>query len=144
MRSEVISMRALTVCQPYAHLIAIGQKRVENRRWPTRYQGLLAIHAGKSRQWWTDEYGLAQDEVAWGAIVAVVRLVDCLSIRAIRDGFTRFKWVRDYEHTIGPFCWVLNEFRRLARPIPCDGRQGLWTPSADLTTDILRAVGGVA
>jgi hypothetical protein len=44
-------MKALTICQPYAHLIVRGEKRVENRTWPTRYTGPLAIHAGKSRQW---------------------------------------------------------------------------------------------
>lgn len=40
-------MKALTISQPYASLIARGEKFVENRRWPTPYRGPLAIHAGK-------------------------------------------------------------------------------------------------
>jgi hypothetical protein len=41
-------MKALTLTQPYATLIAIGAKRIETRSWSTRYRGPLAIHAAKS------------------------------------------------------------------------------------------------
>src|SRR3546814_4442712 len=44
-------MKALTICQPYAELILLGLKRVENRSKPTRHRGPLLIHAGKSRDW---------------------------------------------------------------------------------------------
>ncbi len=39
-------MKALTLQQPWATLIAEGHKRVENRTWQTAYRGPLAIHAG--------------------------------------------------------------------------------------------------
>lgn len=38
-------MRAVTVHQPWATLIAIGAKTIETRSWATRYRGPLAIHA---------------------------------------------------------------------------------------------------
>jgi hypothetical protein len=38
-------MKALTVAQPWATLIAIGAKRIETRSWTTRHRGPLAIHA---------------------------------------------------------------------------------------------------
>ena len=41
-------MKAITISQPWAHLIVRGEKRVENRTWPTEHRGPLAIHAGKS------------------------------------------------------------------------------------------------
>jgi len=41
-------MKALTVRQPYATLIARGVKTIETRSWRTNYRGRLAIHAGKS------------------------------------------------------------------------------------------------
>jgi hypothetical protein len=41
--------KVLTVCQPYAEMIACGHKPVENRVWWTFYRGPLLIHAGKSR-----------------------------------------------------------------------------------------------
>lgn len=42
-------VRALTVRQPWASLIALGTKRIETRSWSTRYRGPLAIHAGAHR-----------------------------------------------------------------------------------------------
>lgn len=40
-------MRALTLTQPWATLVAIGAKHIETRSWATSYRGPLAIHAGK-------------------------------------------------------------------------------------------------
>lgn len=39
-------MKALTVKQPWASLIALGLKDVENRTWKTNYRGRILIHAG--------------------------------------------------------------------------------------------------
>lgn len=41
-------MKAITLIQPWATLIAIGAKRIETRSWQTAYRGRLAIHAGLS------------------------------------------------------------------------------------------------
>jgi ASCH domain len=41
-------MKALTVAQPWATLIAIGAKRIETRSWMTRHRGPLAIHAARA------------------------------------------------------------------------------------------------
>ena len=38
-------MKALTIWQPWASLIACGAKRYETRSWPTKYRGPIAIHA---------------------------------------------------------------------------------------------------
>lgn len=40
-------MRALSLTQPWAQLVALGAKRIETRSWPTDYRGPLAIHAAK-------------------------------------------------------------------------------------------------
>lgn len=40
-------MRTLTVKQPWASLIVMGIKDVENRTWTTPYRGRILIHAGK-------------------------------------------------------------------------------------------------
>lgn len=40
-------MRALTLTQPWATLVAIGAKKIETRSWSTSYRGPLAIHAAK-------------------------------------------------------------------------------------------------
>ena len=42
-----IVIKALTVCQPYAQFLAIGEKGYETRSWGTNYRGTVFIHAGK-------------------------------------------------------------------------------------------------
>lgn len=40
-------MKALSLTQPWATLIARGAKRIETRSWPTGFRGRIAIHAAK-------------------------------------------------------------------------------------------------
>ena len=40
-------MKALSLWQPWASLMAVGAKHNETRDWPTRYKGELAICAAK-------------------------------------------------------------------------------------------------
>lgn len=64
-------MKALTLYQPWASLIALGVKTVETRPWATKYRGPLAIHAGKVKpslpetRGWIGRYclGLWADDV---------------------------------------------------------------------------------
>lgn len=126
-------MKALTICQPYAELIARGEKRVENREWPTRYRGPLLIHAGKSRDWLDGETDieLANEfgrRIEFGAIVAKSVLVDCLHIDSIDRGDcdTRYPWIKGDPHASGTWCWILANIERLPEAIPWRGSQGLW------------------
>jgi len=62
-------MKALTLWQPWASLIAVGAKRIETRSWSTKYRGPLAIHAAARKPdiesgedgpcgeigWWRDD-----------------------------------------------------------------------------------------
>lgn len=41
-------LRALTIRQPWASLIAAGVKTIETRSWRTSYRGPVLIHAGKA------------------------------------------------------------------------------------------------
>ncbi len=96
-------MKAITILQPWASLIACGAKKIETRSWPTKYRGPIAIHAGNS---WTmfrrelayrdpfnsalwpnmtkaeimlDGYGRTGLLPA-GAVIAIADLVDCVKI----------------------------------------------------------------
>ncbi|MCW3678662.1 ASCH domain-containing protein [Burkholderia cenocepacia] len=40
-------MKALSVRQPWAWLLVVGHKNIENRTWSTSYRGPLLIHASK-------------------------------------------------------------------------------------------------
>lgn len=41
------TIKALTLWEPFASLVAYGVKRIETRSWPTSYRGPLAIHAAQ-------------------------------------------------------------------------------------------------
>lgn len=112
---------ALTVCQPYAEMIAAGEKLIENRTWPTAYRGRLYIHAGKSREWLDD--GEEREGMAFGAVVAVADLVDCLRVEDVPQNLDD----RYLVHANGPWCWLLQNVRRLPQPLPWRGAQGLWS-----------------
>jgi len=119
--------RALTVCQPFAELIARGEKRVENRSWPTAHVGPLYIHAGKSR---LHLDGQATPEgLVFGAVIARVEVVACVRLEKLRrdrsSQFDDFRWLIDDPHAFGPWCWVLENPVRVG-PWPCAGKQGLW------------------
>lgn len=127
--------RALTICQPYAELIATGRKRVENRGWPTTYRGLIYIHAGKSRKWLElsedgtkdQRYDIPISRMEFGAIVAVATLKDCLHINRISAGEydAQYPWLKSHEHAEGPWCWVLDGVSAIG-PWPWNGKLGLW------------------
>jgi len=40
-------MKALSMLQPWASLVAVGAKKIETRSWHTSYRGPVAIHASK-------------------------------------------------------------------------------------------------
>lgn len=129
-------MKALTICQPYAHLIAIGQKPIENRTWETTYRGPLLIHAGKSRTWLESGDQARFPTMAFGAVVAVARLEVCLYAHVVWEWPARYAHLRDHEHANGPWCWVLGDVRRLRTPIPCGGALGLWDAPADVVARV--------
>jgi hypothetical protein len=138
-------MKALTICQPYAHLIVRGEKRVENRDWPTNYRGRLLVHAGKSRAWLEDGdenlFRNLGDPLTFGAIVGAVTLVDVLHIDRIQTGDydRQYPWLRAHEHTNGTWCWVLAGVTRFM-PVPWKGSLGLFDVPHE--TLALRAIGG--
>lgn len=69
-------MKALTLRQPSASLVAVGVKKIETRSWSTAYRGRIAIHAAKHEpptmmralRWtggvWSMEYG-GRDDPTW-------------------------------------------------------------------------------
>lgn len=161
-------MRALTVHNPYAHLIVTPQeelpdgafnKRVENRKWKTNVRGELAIHAGVSMDWfhqcdypipdeykWTTKVMKPSDfpMMAFGAIVGVCDLVGCFSVEeaARCDPDDLYGWVYEHIHSVGPYCFVLDNVRRLQTPVPCTGKQGFWTVNSDVECLIRKQLEG--
>jgi activating signal cointegrator 1 len=78
-------MKAITLSQPWATLVAIGAKRIETRGWSTKYRGPLAIHAAKGLG------GLGMEPSGFGLefdldlLCREPKFVDCL----LNAGYTR-------------------------------------------------------
>ncbi|MGA8726948.1 MAG: ASCH domain-containing protein [Acidimicrobiales bacterium] len=110
--------RVLTVRQPWASLIILGIKPVENRTWPTRHRGRLYIHAGLEldrQAMELHEHRFDGEPPPLGAIIGWVDLVDC-----VRDSTSR--WADR-----GAWHWILSDPVALRQPVPARGQMGLWT-----------------
>lgn len=142
-------MKAITVRQPWASLIACGAKKNETRSWYTKYRGPIAIHAGlyplrKTLQMLPGNVvgcmklmlksggrdtasRLDIHRLPLGCIVATAKLVDCIKVTK-----KYAEALDDYErmfgnYTIGGYAWVLEDIKPLERPIKVKGAQGLWS-----------------
>ena len=115
-------MRALTVHQPWALMIALGFKTIENREWcpPEDMLGrYIAIHAGQQYDYLGafslfNRWGIVcrESNCDKGAIIAVARLVDVV----VQSDDPWFQ---------GPYGWVLEDVRFID-PVPCAGNRKLW------------------
>ncbi len=43
-------MKAISILQPWASLVALGHKKIETRSWNTKYRGELLIHASMGKK----------------------------------------------------------------------------------------------
>lgn len=131
---------ALTIHQPYAHLIAIGEKLVENRTWRApNFRGPLAIHAGLSKEYLVEAKHLkSHPDMAFGAVVAVAWNVVQVRLERLPE---EYEWVAGDQHAFGPYCWVLEQVKPLEKPIPCQGRQKLWRLPREIDAEVAFAQG---
>jgi hypothetical protein len=160
-------MKALTMTQPWASLVAIGENTIETRSWSTRYRGPIAIHAAKRfppearalcatspfRETLAGAGYTDADELPLGAIIAVARLDSVLAferstLREIRARARRGEVPRheaDFgDFSAGRFGFVLRDVRLIAEPIPASGMLGLWELPRDLEAAALRRIGTAA
>ena len=94
-------MRILSIRQPWAYLIANGDKDIENRSWRTKYRGLFLIHASLAldRDGCRAQKLLAED-METGGVVGMAEIVDCVT-------YHPSKWFR------GHYGFVLRKRRSL-------------------------------
>ena len=137
-------MKALSLWQPWASLIAHGLKEFETRSWGTNYRGPLYIHAAARRNMRDERRVLQEMWLAWraigrdtaplealgllaglprGCLVAQCALVGCLvtdgTVPSLREGTMG-------NFAPGRFAWKLAAVRRLETPLPVKGQQGLF------------------
>lgn len=131
-------MKAISLWQPWASLVALGYKQYETRSWSTGHRGRLLIHAAKKRSKEIDRLVLEEphfrrfmelerlaglDELPFGAIVCTCDLVYCVESGLAAVSATE-RAFGDY--TPGRFAWKLAGVMKLESPIAFTGRQGLF------------------
>jgi hypothetical protein len=143
-------MRALTLWQPWASLLAVGIKRHETRSWriPPKLLGArIAIHAGSGRApetmispelaeicertfgsgWRTTlPKGRILCTCVLGADLATEEEVDAADADDVASGI----W------TPGRHAWRIDDVRPVHDSGPVSGKQGLWTWHHDGMIDI--------
>lgn len=108
-----MKIKALTMKQPWASMIASGQKTIETRTWGTRYRGDILITASKK----------PEGQGPTGCALAIVRLVNC---RPMTKEDELAACCEIYPRAVA---WELEDIRPLA-PFQTKGQMGLWDFSA--------------
>jgi hypothetical protein len=140
-------MKALTLWQPWASLIAMGEKKVETRCWSTKYRGELAIHAaakmppkwlGASREFpefrteLADILMVREDAVPAltialprAVVLCIVRLVDIEPSEQVAGILCQRELIfGNYEE--GRYAWFMELVEKFETPIPAKGNRMLW------------------
>lgn len=115
-------MKVLSIQQPWAELICMGIKDVENRSWPTKYRGNFLIHASKkfdldSLDIIQARYGLFLDkepsDFQTGGIIGESILIAC-----VRGYDSIFSIPGEYQ-----FVLIDSKFVKFQA---CNGKLGFW------------------
>ena len=137
------TIKALSLWQPWASLIAMGEKHYETRSWATDYRGPLAIHAAKRwtlaevqafsnfNKWFVglaEKWDYTNDQMhplPLGAVVCVAKLVDVVPTHSLVQ--ISFREYAFGNYAPGRFAWKLELVNVFEQPVAAKGSQGLWT-----------------
>lgn len=140
-------MKALTIKQPWAQLIAEGAKDIENRDWPTRERGWIAIHSSAkvsandiqdacdAMKMFIPRFSsriFTADALSYpaGSIIAVAELVSCVSE-------SESPWF------FGRYGFVIQRAIKLPTPIRIRGALGFWEVPETVEEEIAKQLEGV-
>jgi hypothetical protein len=132
-------LKAITLWQPWAQLVALGEKRYETRSWGPYTLGPIAIHAASKRTWENMQFFQEQpfrsvfarhgitsaNQLAFGAVIAMARIACCHPVEPLRGRLSvQERALGDYRD--GRKAWELVDVKPLRHPIPIAGQQGIW------------------
>jgi hypothetical protein len=138
-------MKALSLWQPWATLVAIGAKRIETRHWPAPHWLIgqrIAIHATKTtRHLWLCEqepfaaYVRSAERLPLGAVIATVVLDRCTEITTASAAELEQRSLHEHafgDYAAGRHAWLLHDVQPVAPPLPVTGRQGIFDVPGEL------------
>lgn len=151
-------MKAISLWQPWATLVAVGLKKIETRSWDAKYTGPLAIHAAKRRMTTAESQMLWESGVTlpmnailstaklpYGCVVAVCHLdrttntcdygTDWANLGSGEEvtGLER----RFGDYSPGRFAWFLSAVQKLNKPVPFRGGQKWFNVPDELLKEVL-------
>jgi hypothetical protein len=149
-------VKALSLHQPWASLVASGAKRVETRSWRTSYRGPLAVHASarlpagaadlcssEPFRWRLLASLLCREEdlderpasvLPLGAVIAVTWIEDVVPVE---DSDHDEEETAFGDFSPGRWAWELRDPICIA-PVAARGHLGLWNLPDDLVPDYAR------
>lgn len=116
-------MKALSVKQPWANMIASGIKTIEFRQWTTRYRGPILIVVAKKLR--TESAGKA---------IAIAWLKNC-RLAVPGDELMAYHPVFN-----GAWAWEFSMITKIRMPFEIRGRQGLFNVDYDPKVSDLKLV----
>lgn len=146
-------MKAISLWQPWATLVAIGAKQYETRHWSTPYRGPLIIHA--AQRWGIEQRELllvapfrerleaagyvGMPGLPFGAFLCVVDLIEIVPTEEVIN-FLSEQEIAFGNYLPRRFAWKLTNVRAFPEPVPARGRQGLWNPLEGARAPIVRLI----
>ncbi len=136
-------MKALSLTQPWAELVVLGEKQWETRSWRTSFRGRIAIHAAKKFPAWAIELAISNRyfvdaiknyppiKMPLGVIVGSVEIIAMQSTDAMLDVLGH-KEIAFGDYHAERWAWQLSDPIMLDEPIPCRGALGLWEVPPDI------------
>ena len=126
-------MKAITIKQPWATLIAEGYKEYEFRTWKTKYRGEVLIHAGKSMDKKAMEiFKHLNLKYPVGQIIAKASITNCFKVDdklreelKKKDSIVYNGVINRVSNNCDEYGFKLESVKKI-EPIEVNGKLGLW------------------
>lgn len=105
-----MKIKAISLHQPWASMIAQGFKTIETRHWPTDYRGDLLIVSTQSPE---------MPGFLCGYALCIVNVIDCRRMTVDDIRAARCRW------NDRAWAWILTDLRKI-EPFRVRGQQGLY------------------
>jgi len=125
-------MKAISLWQPWASLIAEGVKKIETRLWSTSYRGRIAIYAEPMMVLSLPESFFkgainGNGDIKSLPLGAVIAICDLVAGEQITEQYELGYPETLYgDYTPGMFAWYLENVRKFDQSVYTQGQRGLW------------------
>ena len=155
-------MKAISLWQPWASLLVLGEKKIETRSWDTGYRGPLLIHAAKRQNiseliaLCADDiydralrraFGIAPDDIIvnallekmpFGCIIGKVDLEQTESTETFKvSGMLSDQEIALGNYDDGRYGWELENPIKFDHPVAYKGSQGFFEVPCEIIGDTL-------